>query len=136
MQAKKKVATKRKQQLVREALDDAKAQDVSVLDVRKIADFADYMIVASGTSSRHVASMADKVVDAMREHGVRAQGVEGKDTGEWVLIDFGDVIVHLMRPQTREFYALEKLWGADLRQGADEGLEEAPPKVKRVRKRP
>lgn len=136
MQAKKTVATKRKQQLVREALDDAKAQDVTVLDVRKIADFADYMIIASGTSSRHVASMADKIADALRERGVRPLGVEGKAVGDWVLIDFGDVIVHLMRPQVREFYALEKLWGADLRQaGEAEGAEAAQPKARRARKK-
>jgi ribosome-associated protein len=92
------------------ALMDAKANDVVLLDVRKISDFTDYMVVATGTSSRHVQSTSDKVVDALRARGVRAVGVEGKKTGDWVLIDFGDVVVHIMRAEVRDFYNLEKLW--------------------------
>jgi ribosome-associated protein len=91
-------------------LEDAKARDVVVLDVRKISDFTDYMVIATGTSNRHVQSTADKVVDALRTHGVRTVGVEGGRTGDWVLIDFGDVIAHVMREETRDFYNLEKLW--------------------------
>lgn len=99
-----------KQQRVVEALDDAKAVDVRTLDVRRLTDVTDYMIVASGTSTRHVASIARRLVDAMREGGERPLGVEGEDVGEWVLVDFGDVVVHIMHPQTRDFYNLEKLW--------------------------
>ncbi len=96
--------------LIVDALVDAKAQDITVLDVRKVSGFTDYMIVLSGTSTRHVQSVADKVIDNMRGRGIRAIGVEGEKVGEWVLIDFGDVVVHVMRPQTRDFYNLEKLW--------------------------
>jgi ribosome-associated protein len=98
------------QRWVQGALDDAKARDISVLDMRKISDFTDYMVIATGTSNRHVQSTADKVVDALREHGMRAVGVEGGRIGDWVLIDFGDVVVHVMREEIRDFYNLEKLW--------------------------
>lgn len=98
------------QQLIVDALVDAKAQDIAVLDVRQVADFTDTMVIVSGTSTRHVQSVADKVIDKLRAHGVRTLGVEGERIGEWVLIDFGAVVVHVMRPQTRDFYNLEKLW--------------------------
>lgn len=93
------------------ALTDAKGQDIRILDVHGITDFTDYMIIASGTSSRHVQTLAEKVRERLREHGVRPVGTEGEATGDWVLIDFGDVVAHLMRPQVRDFYNLEKLWG-------------------------
>jgi ribosome-associated protein len=96
--------------LIYDALVDAKAQDIAMLDVRKVSDFTDTMVIVSGTSTRHVQSVADKVVYKMREHGLRAIGVEGEKIGEWVLIDFGEIVVHVMRPQTRDFYNLEKLW--------------------------
>jgi ribosome-associated protein len=106
-----KAATARKtQSWIQDALEGAKARDITVLDVRKISDFTDYMVIATGTSNRHVQSTADKVVDALRTHGVRAVGVEGGKIGDWVLIDFSDVIVHVMREETRDFYNLEKLW--------------------------
>ena len=96
--------------LVLEALEDAKAREIVVLDVRKVAAFTDFMIVATGTSNRHVVAVADNVVDQLREHKCRPTGVEGMESGDWVLIDFGDVVVHVMRAQTRSFYNLEKLW--------------------------
>ena len=96
--------------LIVDALHDAKAKDIVVLDVRKVANFTDYMVVVSGTSTRHVQSTADKVIEKLRSHGQRAIGVEGLDVGEWVLVDFGEAVVHVMRPQTRDFYNLEKLW--------------------------
>lgn len=98
------------QRQVQAALDDAKARDISVLDMRKISDFTDYMVIATGSSNRHVQSTADRVVDTMRAHGVRTVGVEGGKIGDWVLIDFGDVVVHVMREEIRDFYNLEKLW--------------------------
>jgi ribosome-associated protein len=106
-----KAATARKtQSWIQDALEDAKARDITVLDVRKISDFTDYMVIATGTSNRHVQSTADKIVDALRAHGVRAVGVEGGKTGDWALIDFGDVVAHVMREEVRDFYNLEKLW--------------------------
>lgn len=96
--------------LIYGALEEAKGRDVVFLDVRKISGFTDYMVIATGTSTRHVASMADKVIERMRAHGRKPGGVEGLDAGDWVLVDFGEAVVHLMRQQTRDFYALEKLW--------------------------
>jgi len=101
---------KKTQQWIQNALEDAKTQNIAVLDVRKISDFTDYMVIATGTSNRHVQSSADKVAETLRDHGVRPVGIEGKQLGDWVLIDFGDVVVHIMREQTRDFYNLEKLW--------------------------
>lgn len=98
-----------------QALADAKGQDIKVLDVRGITDFTDYMIIASGTSSRHVQTLADKVCEHMRGFGLRPVGLEGESVGDWVLIDFGDVVAHVMRPQVRDFYNLEKLWGSGAR---------------------
>jgi ribosome-associated protein len=97
-------------------LDEAKGQDIQSLDVRKMTDITDYMVIVSGTSSRHVSALADRVVDRLREHGLRPIGIEGKAQGEWVLIDFGDVIVHVMHRQTRDFYTLEKLWSKEVAQ--------------------
>lgn len=107
---KRKTTGKQRRQLIHDALVDAKAQDITMLDVRKVSDFADYLVIVTGTSNRHVASIADKVEDKLREHGVRPVGTEGEKVGDWVLIDYGDVVVHVMRAQTRDFYSLEKLW--------------------------
>jgi ribosome-associated protein len=92
------------------ALDDMKAVNVRVLDVRGLTDIADTMIVASGTSDRHVRSIADRVVQQVKAGGQRPYGVEGTRDGEWVLVDLQDVLVHVMLPRVREFYALEQLW--------------------------
>ena len=94
------------------ALDDVKAVDVVVFEVSKLTSISDYMIIASGKSKRQVAALADKVVEAAKEDDVKPLGVEGKTEGEWVLVDLGDIIVHIMYPETREYYQLEKLWGA------------------------
>ena len=96
--------------LVLAALDDMKAQDVRTLDVRGLTDIADTMIIASGTSDRHVKSIADRVVQQSKAAGKRPFGVEGERDGEWVLVDLPDVMVHVMLPRVREFYALEQLW--------------------------
>ena len=95
-------------------IEDMKGVDLVSLDVRELTDIADYMLVASGTSDRHVRSIADKVVDELRDQGVRPLGVEGEQAGDWVLLDYGDVVVHVMRQPTRDFYELEKLWAKDL----------------------
>jgi ribosome-associated protein len=97
--------------LILDTLDDAKARDVVVLDVRKIAVFTDYMIIVTGTSNRHVIAVADNLIRQLRDdHRRRPGGVEGMQGGDWVLIDYGDIVVHVMRAQTRDFYNLEKLW--------------------------
>jgi ribosome silencing factor RsfS/YbeB/iojap len=92
------------------ALDDMKALEVRVLDVRGLTDIADYMVIASGTSDRHVRSVAQRVVEKTKEAGYRPHGCEGLKDGDWVLIDLHEMIVHIMLPRVREFYGLEKLW--------------------------
>jgi len=96
--------------LVIAALDDLKARDVVEVDVRGKSSVADLLVVASGTSSRHVKSIADEVVKKAKQAGNPPIGVEGQREAEWVLVDLGDVIVHVMLPRTREFYGLERLW--------------------------
>lgn len=100
------------EKLVLRALEDLKAVNIRVLDVRGLTDVADTMIVASGTSDRHVRSIAEHVIMKAKEAGRRPMGTEGKQDGEWVLVDLQDVLVHVMLPRVREFYALEQLWEA------------------------
>ncbi len=92
------------------SLDDDKAEEVVTIDLRGRSDMADYMVICSGRSSRQVASISEKLVDRLKQDHKRASKIEGKDTGDWVLIDTGDVIVHVFRPEVREFYQLEKMW--------------------------
>jgi len=92
------------------ALVDMKALEVKVLDVRGLTDIADFMVIASGTSDRHVRSVAQRVVEKTKEAGFRPHGVEGQQDSDWVLIDLHEMIVHVMLPRVREFYGLEKLW--------------------------
>jgi ribosome-associated protein len=96
--------------VVTDALADMKALEVKVLDVRGLTDVADFMVIASGTSDRHVRSVAQRVVERTKEAGFRPHGVEGQQDGDWVLIDLNEMIVHVMLPRVREFYGLEKLW--------------------------
>jgi ribosome-associated protein len=88
-----------------------KGLDVRVLDLREMSAFTDFFVLASGTSDRHVRTLADAVVEAGRAVGERAIGIEGEERARWVLADFGDVVVHLFQEEVREFYALERLWG-------------------------
>jgi ribosome-associated protein len=96
--------------VVANALDDLKGNDVVTLDVRGLSGFTDYMVIASGTSNRHVKSLAERAQERSRELGIKPIGVEGEQMGEWVLVDFGDVVLHVMLPETRKFYDLERLW--------------------------
>jgi ribosome-associated protein len=93
-----------------ESVDDDKAEDVVQIDLRGRSEMADYMVICSGRSSRQVAAISEKLVDRLKQdHGILCR-IEGKETGDWVLIDAGDVIVHVFRPEVREFYQLEKMW--------------------------
>lgn len=94
-----------------QALEDLKAQDIVALDIKKISNIADMIIICSGTSNRHVKALADNIVEHAKKAKFQVLGVEGETDCEWVLVDFGDIIVHIMQAKTREFYELEKLWG-------------------------
>lgn len=96
--------------IVVKALDDLKARDVVEIDVRGKTSITDLIVIASGTSSRHVKSIADEVVKSAKQAGLPPIGVEGEREAEWVLVDLGDVVVHVMLPRAREFYGLERLW--------------------------
>ena len=100
------------QAILIKALEDLKAQNLVLLDVRSLTDVADTLISASGTSSRQVRALAENAVEEAKKHGHRALGVEGLDSGDWVLADFADIVLHVMLPETREFYDLERLWQA------------------------
>jgi ribosome-associated protein len=100
------------EKLVLEALDEMKAVNIKLLDVRGLTDVTDAMIVASGNSDRHVRAIAQRVVEKARDSGRRPFGVEGQRDGEWVLVDLQDVLLHVMLPRVREFYGIEQLWEA------------------------
>jgi len=95
------------------ALEEIKARDIVVLDVRKLTSLFDYMIVASADSTRQTKALARNVHDKVKAGGGSVIGIEGEQTGEWVLVDVGDIVVHIMQPGVREYYNLEQLWGAD-----------------------
>jgi ribosome-associated protein len=101
----KKLAT-----IVQAALEDMKARDIRVIDVRKLTSVTDYMVIASGTSDRHVRSIADRVVEKSAAAGCEPFGMEGEEGGEWLLVDLQDVVVHVMLGKVRDFYKLENLW--------------------------
>jgi len=101
--------------LVIDALEDLKGQDIASIGVREKTSITDYMVIATGSSSRHVKSLIDNVTEKVKEAGVRPLGSEGLDGGEWALLDLGDVVVHVMQATTRQFYDLERLW-----QGAEQ----------------
>ena len=93
-----------------QALDDGKGLDIQSLEVTKLTTIADFMVLVSGTSNRHVKALVDRVVEAAKAAGEPVRGIEGRETYEWVLLDAGDVIVHVMQKESREFYDLERLW--------------------------
>jgi ribosome-associated protein len=108
----KAAPTRGLREVVVDALEELKALDVRALDVRGLTDITDTMVVASGTSDRHVRSIAERVLQRCKEAGYKAYGIEGERDGEWLLVDLHDVVLHVMLPRVREFYALEKLWAA------------------------
>jgi len=97
------------------ALEDLKALDIKVLDVSKLTSITDLMIIASGRSNRQVRALADKVLETAKQNGIQVIGMEGQQEGEWILVDLGDIIVHVMQPSIREYYQLEKLWQDNIR---------------------
>lgn len=109
-------------------LDDDKAQEVVVIDLAGKTDFADYMVIASGTSNRHIGAMADRLLEKVKASGRRGLSIEGESLRDWVLIDAGDVVVHLFRPEVRTFYDLEKLWALPAAEAARK-----PKRAKRAR---
>jgi ribosome-associated protein len=100
------------------SLDDDKAEDVVTIELSGKSTIADYMVVATGRSHRHVGAMAEHLCEAMKAAGIRGISKEGAARADWILIDGGDVIVHLFRPEVREFYSLEKMWGVDMTRDA------------------
>ncbi len=105
--------------LIASILDDNKAEDVIALDTRDKSSVTDVMMIASGRSARHVSAIADYVIKALKEHGAQGVSVEGLPSCDWVLIDAGDVVLHLFRPEVRAYYNLEKMWGLDAEPTAD-----------------
>lgn len=99
--------------LILDVLDDAKAEETVSVDIAGKSSLADHMVVTSGRSHRHVAAVADQLITALRDHGHGKPRVEGLPHADWVLVDAGDVIVHIFRPEVREFYNIEKMWQAD-----------------------
>ena len=99
--------------VVLQSLEDAKAEQTVAIDIAGKSSLADHMVVTSGRSNRHVAAVADQVMKAMRDNGFTKPRIEGLPHADWVLVDGGDVIVHIFRPEVREFYNIEKMWQAD-----------------------
>lgn len=104
--------------VVRHTLEELKAIDIVELDVSHQTSYMSTMFICSGTSNRHTGSIAQQVIEAVKKFGASILGIEGEKTGEWVLVDLGDVVVHVMLPDTREFYSLERLWSVDVAEAA------------------
>jgi ribosome-associated protein len=100
-----------KERLVVEALEDVKGYDIQVFNTARLPSMFERVVIATGTSNTQVRALADRVQERVREQGSRVYGVEGESSGEWVLVDLGDVVVHIMHPTVREFYNLEEIWG-------------------------
>ena len=99
--------------LVQYQAEEGKGLDIATMDVRGKASFTDYMVIVTGNSERHVKALAQRIIEEAKKDKVRALGIEGEQAGEWVLVDFGDVLVHIMLARTRDFYQLERLWEID-----------------------
>jgi ribosome-associated protein len=123
-------------EVVTATLEDMKAVNVKVLDVRGLTDIADTMVIASGNSDRHVRSIADRVVEKAKAAGFRPLGTEGERDGEWVLVDLQDIILHVMLPRVREFYGLERLWDNGTEASAPAAAAQAAPRPARRGRQP
>jgi ribosome-associated protein len=125
-----------KQRVVVEALEDVKGHDILVFNTARLPSMFERVVIASGDSNRQVRALADRVQERVREAGGRVYGVEGESGGEWVLVDLGDVVVHLMHPTVRAFYNLEEIWGGKaVKLKAPEAPKKAKPRAKAPRRR-
>ena len=123
-----------KQRVVVEALEDVKGYDIQVFNTARLPSMFERVVIASGTSNTQVRALADRVQERIREQGSRVYGVEGESSGEWVLVDLGDVVVHIMHPTVREFYNLEEIWGGKTVRMKSEA--EAPKKIPKKAPKP
>jgi len=119
MVVEKNIDSEKINRIVQAALEDMKAKDILSIDVRSLTGITDYMVIASGNSSRHVKAIADNVLREAKKRKVPVIGVEGEAAAEWILVDFGDVVVHVMQEHTRAFYDLEKLWSQPRSEAGD-----------------
>ena len=124
-----------KQRLVVEALEDVKGYDIQVFNTARLPSMFERVVIASGTSNTQVRALADRVQKRIKELGGRVYGVEGERGGEWVLVDLGDVVVHIMHPTVREFYNLEELWGGKTVKLKAPAKKKAKPRAKAARRR-
>jgi len=127
---------RRKQRLVVEALEDVKGHEIIVFNTARMPSMFERVVIASGDSTRQVKALADRVQDKVRENGAQVYGVEGEAAGEWVLVDLGDVVVHIMHPAVRSFYNLEEVWGGKpVRMKKPKPLKPKKPRAKTARRR-
>jgi ribosome-associated protein len=126
---------RRKQQLVVEALEDVKGRDIVVFNTARLPSMFERVIIASGDSSRQVKALADRVREKVKENGGRVYGVEGESGGEWVLVDLGEIVVHVMHPTVRSFYNLEEVWGGKEVKAKAAAPKKKPARAKAARRR-
>lgn len=124
---------RKKQRVVVEALEDIKGKDILVYNTARMPSMFERVVIASGDSTRQVKALADSVQDKIRENGARVYGVEGEKSGEWVLVDLGDVVVHIMHPTVRDFYNLEEVWGGKSVRVKPAAAKKAPARKKKAR---
>ena len=127
-----------KQRVVVEALEDVKGRDILVFNTARLPSMFERVVIASGDSNRQVKALSDRVQERVRELGARVYGVEGESAGEWVLVDLGDVVVHIMHPTVRSFYNLEEIWGGKpvrLNAPPKKASKKAKPRAKAARRR-
>jgi len=105
--------SKEKVEIIRQAMDELKAVDISVLEVAEKTQMTDYMIICSGTSNIHIRAITDRIVEALKEHDIKGVRREGYNEARWILMDFGDVVAHVFDPDDRQFYALEEFWSRE-----------------------
>ena len=127
---------RKKQRVVVDALEDIKGRDILVYDTARMPSMFERVVIATGDSNRQVRALADNVQEKVRESGAQVYGVEGEAAGEWVLVDLGDVVVHIMHPTVREFYNLEEVWGAKkVRMSKTAKVKKKAPRAKAPRPR-